>query len=166
MIRAALAFLVGFTLVIAFHGCSFARDLGQWENTDPQIKKWYQSLLQPDTISGNGSGGLEGTSCCGEADSYYVDVFVRSNWVDGQQIIAVINDDRDDAKLQRFHEENGTQYVVPPKKIVGELQRVGNPTGRAVLFLGTVSLGGPGGAVSSERSKPRRVLCFVDDSGF
>ena len=25
-----------------------ARDLGQWEDADPEIRQWYQSLMQPD----------------------------------------------------------------------------------------------------------------------
>ncbi len=24
-----------------------ARDLGQWENQAPQVRKWFQSLMQP-----------------------------------------------------------------------------------------------------------------------
>jgi hypothetical protein len=66
----------------------------------------------------------------------------------------------------RYHEDNGTKYVVPSNKIVGEKQRVGNPTGRAVIFLGAVSLVSPGGDLKSERAKPRPVLCFVDDAAF
>ena len=112
--RYALAFFLGLTLMIGFRGChhAWSRDLGQWENTDPQIKKWYQSLLQPDTITVAGNGQLIGSSCCGEADAYYVSVYVRSNWQEGQQIIAIIDDDRDDKELQRIPEKNGTQYVV------------------------------------------------------
>jgi hypothetical protein len=25
-----------------------ARDLGQWQAVDPEIRRWYQSLMQPD----------------------------------------------------------------------------------------------------------------------
>ena len=32
-----------------------ARDLGQWENGDPAVREWYQSLMQPDAPA---------TSCC------------------------------------------------------------------------------------------------------
>jgi hypothetical protein len=134
-----------------------ARDLGQWEDSDPAVKAWFQALVQPDTIV----PGSPGTSCCGEADAYYVDVSVQRD-----RIIATISDDRDDKKLQRFHEKNGTQYVVPPAKIVGAEQRAGNPTGRAVIFLGSVSLAFPGEAVTGDRSKQRQVLCFVDNSAF
>jgi hypothetical protein len=135
-----------------------ARDLGQWEDSDPAVKAWFQALLQPDTIV---PGTRRGTSCCGEADAYYVDVSVQRD-----QVIATISDDRDDEKLRRQHEENGTPYVVPPNKIVGAEQRAGNPTGRAVLFLGTTYLVLPGAGLETDRSKPRQVLCFVDNSAF
>ena len=78
----------------------------------PPAGSAYQSLLQPDSITVGGSGNLVGASCCGEADAYYVNVYVRSNWQEGQPIIAIIDDDRDDKELQRIPEKNGTQYVV------------------------------------------------------
>ena len=37
-----------------------ARDLGQWENADPAVRQWYQSLIRPDAPN---------ASCCGEADA-------------------------------------------------------------------------------------------------
>ena len=122
----------------------------------PSVKAWFQALVQPDTIVPAPLGGI---SCCGEADASYVDVSVQRD-----KVIATI-DDRDDKKLQRFHEENGTQYVVPPSKMVA--QSNGRQwTGRAVIFLGSVSLIFPGEAVTGDRSKPRPVLCFVDNSAF
>lgn len=85
-----------------------ARDLGQWKEVDPQISSWFARLIQPDTI---GMGG-PGVSCCGEADAYWADItHVR----DGH-LIAAITDDRDDAPLEREHEEIGTEYPVPPGK--------------------------------------------------
>jgi hypothetical protein len=41
---------------------AYARDLGQWQNTDPQIARWFRALAQPDTYPP--------ISCCGEADAY------------------------------------------------------------------------------------------------
>jgi len=41
-----------------------ARDMGQWETVDPQIRQWYQALMQPD---------VPNASCCGEADAYWAD---------------------------------------------------------------------------------------------
>ncbi len=160
-------FIVGIAvliwLAVLIVGQAAARDLGQWNDTDPALRQWYKSLLQPDTIT-IGASGLVGSSCCGEADSYFVDVYVRSNWMRGTEIVAIIDDDRDDQKLMRIHEEPGTQYVIPPNKIVGEKQRIGNPTGRAVVFLGATTMGG--GFGDNHRLVPRPVLCFVDDTGF
>ena len=49
--------------MVALH-LAKARDLGQWENSDPAIVEWYQSLMQPDVPT---------ASCCGEADAYWCD---------------------------------------------------------------------------------------------
>lgn len=130
--RAAVGF---FILAI---GCSvaIARDNGQWGNLDPVISLWFKSLRQPDNPQ---------MSCCGEADSYYVDVSVET--IDGQQVvIATINDDRDDSQLGRPHIDNGTRIVVPPHKYKWDR---GNPTGRNILFL----------------SYSRDVYCFVQGGG-
>ena len=43
-----------------------ARDFGQWETVNPEIREWYQALMQPDNPS---------VSCCGEADAYWADSF-------------------------------------------------------------------------------------------
>jgi len=46
-----------------------ARDLGQWDAVSPEIRQWYQALMQPD---------VPNASCCGEADAYWADeVHVR-----------------------------------------------------------------------------------------
>jgi hypothetical protein len=96
-----------------------ARDTGQWENTDPAVREWYRSLMRPDVPT---------ASCCGEADAYWADeVHVR----DGKTF-AVVNDDRDDAPLNRPHIVNGTEFEVPPEKLKWDR---GNPTGHNVLFV-------------------------------
>jgi hypothetical protein len=41
-----------------------ARDLGQWDAVSPEIRKWYQALMQPD---------VPNASCCGEADAYWAE---------------------------------------------------------------------------------------------
>ena len=52
-----------------FVGVVNARDLGQWEAVNPEIRQWYQALMQPDVPS---------ASCCGDADAYWADdVHVR-----------------------------------------------------------------------------------------
>jgi hypothetical protein len=71
---------------------------------------------------------------------------------------ARITDTRDDASLGgRPHEKLGTEYVIPPNKIVGFEQRLrGNPTGHTVIFLAA-----PGRAMG--RMLKRDVICFVPD---
>ena len=76
-----------------------ARDLGQWENADPAIRQWYQSLMQPDAPH---------ASCCGEADAYWADeIHVRN----GKTYVRV-TDDRPDEPLGRAHIDNGTAATV------------------------------------------------------
>lgn len=96
-----------------------ARDAGQWTNSDPVIRKWYQELMQPD---------IPTASCCGEADSYWAD---EMHARDGKNY-AIVNDDRDDVKLGRPHIENGTEFEVPDNKLKWDRS---NPTGHGVIFL-------------------------------
>ena len=128
-----------------------ARDMGQWEKMDPEQKRWFQSLMQPDTI---GMMGQPGVSCCGEGDGYWAD---EAHVRDGK-IYAVITDERDDGPLIRIHEDVGTEYEVPTKKIIGMEQRVGNPTGHTVIFLGVNQWSNGGKA-------KRPVLCYVQNGG-
>lgn len=110
----ALGILAGLTL-----GNVKARDLGQWENTDPAIRKWYKSLMQPDVPT---------ASCCGEADAYWCDdISVR----DGKTYCK-ITDDRPDESLGRPHREVGEEFEIPPHKLKWD---EGNPTGHAIVFL-------------------------------
>ena len=98
---------------------SFGRDLGQWEATDPQIREWYQSLMQPDAPE---------VSCFGEADAYWADeIHVR----DGKTF-ATITDDRPDEPRGRPHIPVGTQIEIPPNKLKWDRS---NPTGHVILFL-------------------------------
>lgn len=140
--------LVAALIAIAIVRPALARDLGQWKDVDPQISAWFGRLMQPDTI---GMGG--GVSCCGESDAYWADeVHVR----DGKTY-AIITDDRDDGPLMRQHEEVGTEYAVPPNKIVAG--QGGNPTGHVIIFLGGVTMNG------ATRTQPRPVLCYVMNGG-
>lgn len=114
---------------------SYARDNGQWENSNPAVKDWYQKLMRPDFPT---------MSCCGEADAYWADeVHVR----DGKTY-AIITDDRDDGPLKRPHIPNGTEIEVPSEKLKWDK---GNPTGHNVLFLSSGIY--------------RYVFCFVQGSG-
>jgi hypothetical protein len=96
-----------------------ARDLGQWEAVDPEIRQWYQALMQPDVPT---------ASCCGEADAYWADeIHVR----DGKTY-AIITDDRPDAPRGRPHLDIGTEIEIPNNKLKWDKS---NPTGHGVVFL-------------------------------
>src|SRR4051812_42893974 len=111
---------------------SIARDFGQWENTDPAVHEWYQSLMRPDgpgicfmsaSIARDFGKGKnrdpavhewyqslmrpDGPGiCCTEADAYFADeVHVR-----GGKTFATITDDRPDGPLGRPHIPNGTEF--------------------------------------------------------
>jgi hypothetical protein len=98
-----------------------ARDRGQWQNSDPVIKEWYQSLMRPDVPE---------LSCCGEADAYWCDTI----HVKDGQTFCTITDDRPDAPLKRPHVEVGTVIAIPNDKLKFDQ---GNPVGHAVVFLST-----------------------------
>jgi hypothetical protein len=110
----------GFGLLAAlFIGNVRARDLGQWENSDPTIREWYQGLMQPDNPA---------APCCGEADAYWADeVHVR----DGKTY-ATITDDRADEPLKRPHIGIGTEVEIPNHKL--KFDR-GNPSGHGIVFM-------------------------------
>src|SRR5215510_4834644 len=58
-----------------------ARDFGQWEAQPPEVRQWFQKLMQPD---------IPTLSCCGEADAYWADSFE----VDDGRYVAIITDER------------------------------------------------------------------------
>ena len=96
-----------------------AHDDGQWTNSDPAIREWFQGLMQPDAPN---------ASCCGEADAYWADeIHVR----DGKTY-ATITDDRPDAPLRRQHVDVGTEIEIPNHKLKWDRA---NPTGHGVVFL-------------------------------
>jgi hypothetical protein len=121
---AAIRWLVFGTAIVLLFLCVIsianARDLGQWENSDPAISEWYRSLMQPDN---------PGVPCCGTADAYWADkVIVR-----GDKAFAVITDDRPDEPLKRPHIPVGTEFEIQPSKLKYDR---GNPTGHSILFVG------------------------------
>jgi hypothetical protein len=134
---------------------AWSRDLGQWGDTDPLIKKWFQGLMQPDTVK-----DPLPISCCGEGDAYWADV---TRIRDGK-MFAVITDNRPDGTCAehstcRIHEDPGNEYEVPPQKIVGLEQALqGNPTGHIIVFLG-------GSVYWHEDHRTRDVLCYVGNVG-
>src|SRR5579872_3609088 len=91
-------------IVLAITTSAFARDEGQWSNTDPALLEWYETLMQPDNPK---------VSCCGEADAYWADeLHVR----DGKTF-ATITDDRPDRPLHRPHVDVGKQIEIPNRKL-------------------------------------------------
>src|SRR5712664_3135127 len=104
---------------MALVSVAVSRDLGQWENSDPTIREWYQGLMQPDNPV---------APCCGEADAYWADeIHVR----DGKTY-ATVTDDRDDAPLMRPHVDVGTEIEIPNHKLKWDRS---NPTGHGVVFM-------------------------------
>lgn len=99
-----------------------ARDNG-WNETPPNVRHWFQSLMQPDNPA---------VSCCGEADAYEADDYA----IEGDHYVAIITDERGDTfpnGVTRAHIEPGTHIVVPSGKIKFD---AGNPTGHGILFIG------------------------------
>jgi hypothetical protein len=111
------SFFIVFVWVIAL---ASARDLGQWSNQDPTIRKWFNSLMMPD---------YPAFSCCGKADAYWSDSFE----VKDDQYVAIITDTRDDGPLGRPHIDAGTRITVPNHRIKWDQ---GNPTGHGWIFIG------------------------------
>ncbi len=117
MLGAFVLFVFAFEIVL-MRG-AYARDLGQWENSEPSVRKWYQELMRPDAPE---------SSCCGEADAYWADdVHFR-----GGKTFVTITDDRPDEPRGRPHIPIGTEIEVPAEKLKWDRS---NPTGHGVLFL-------------------------------
>lgn len=117
--RAIIACAVGLFAFLAVLSAAQARDLGQWENSDPRIKHWFETLMQPDN---------PGVRCCGEADGYWADKVE----VVGDKVFAIITDTRPDEPLKRPHVPPGTRIEVPAHKYKFDK---GNPVGHTVIFL-------------------------------
>ena len=115
MKRIILCFVIFGCLV----GAVNARNLGQWDAVNPELREWYEALMQPD---------VPNASCCGEADAYWADeIHVR----DGKTY-AIITDDREDAPRSRPHVDIGTEIEIPNNKLKWHKP---NPTGHGIVFL-------------------------------
>jgi hypothetical protein len=124
-------------------GTAYGRDNGQWTNSDPAIKAWFEKLMRPDF-------GYWGSSCCGNADAWWCDDIT----VKGNHTFCAITDDRDDGPLGRPHRAIGEIHEIPPNKIKfsetdPQYKERSNPTGHTLIFL------------ASEGT----VLCFVPNGG-
>ena len=84
----SLLWALGAAVFVLSDSKALARDLGQWDDVDPLVRKWFRELKQPDNPS---------LSCCGETDAYWADDYE----VNGDQYVAIITDTRDDKKLGR-----------------------------------------------------------------
>ena len=114
----AALLVILFALFVSRFGAE-ARDLGQWDRTDPDLRAWYQSLMQPDVPT---------ASCCGEADAYFADdIHVRNG-----KTFVTITDDRPDEPRGRPHVAIGTEIEVPNNKLKWDRA---NPTGHGVVFI-------------------------------
>lgn len=107
-------------LLVIFTKMTMARDVGQWEDVDQNIRDWYLALMQPDNPA---------VSCCGESDSYWADSYEVS---DKGEYIAIVTDTRNDEKLKRRHVEVGTRILIPHDKLKYDQS---NPTGHGIIFL-------------------------------
>lgn len=95
-------------------------DNPEWENSPPEIRKWFRELMRPDFPS---------MSCCGEADGYEADMF--EEWQGNY--VAIITGQGPPHQYKPYIEP-GTKIVVPREKMKWD---AGNPTGHGILFLGT-----------------------------
>jgi hypothetical protein len=106
-----IAFIV--LAFIALGASAAARDNGQWANSPPEIREWFQGLRQPDHPR---------ISCCGEADAFEADIFEA----EGDHYVAVITDGKGVIA-------NGSRISVPNTKMKWDK---GNPTGHGIIFIG------------------------------
>lgn len=117
------ASIVGCFILLSSAACQ-ARDVGQWGDTSPKVRDWFQNLMQPDNPA---------ISCCGAADAYEADDYA----VEGDHYIAVVTDERSDEFPNgsfRPHIPPGTRIAIPNPKIKFDQS---NPTGHGYVFIGS-----------------------------
>ena len=132
--KLAITLLMGASLM----GPSVARDYGQWTDTDPETKSWYEHLMQPD---------VPNAPCCGEADAYWCDgLKTKTDYYGNKTNWCIVDDPRDNVALHRFPIPSGTEIQIPDNKLT---YKDGNPTGHAIVFL----------------SSALYVYCYVQNGG-
>jgi hypothetical protein len=136
---------IGIALVI-LAAVANARDLGQWDQTDPEIAAWYRSLKQPDNPD---------VSCCDEADAYWADSYEVSPT---GQYIAIITDERD--VPGRVVRPVGTRVLIPQHKLKFDQ---GNPTGHGIVFLAAPISEYEGRSSGAEETP--FVYCYLSPGG-
>lgn len=103
-----------FACLLAIASPAIARDDGQWSDQPAHIRRWFQTLMQPDNPR---------VSCCGEADAFEADSYE----VDGDHYVAIVTDGKGVIP-------NGTRVPVPNAKMKYD---AGNPTGHGIIFIGS-----------------------------
>ena len=107
--------LLATTMLCLLAAPALARDTNnQWSGTDQRLRQWFSNLMQPDNPY---------MSCCGEADAFEADNFE----VEGDHYVAIITDGKGILP-------SGTRIPVPNAKMKWD---AGNPTGHAVIFIGS-----------------------------
>src|SRR5690242_16087090 len=96
--------LLGALTLALLAGAAFGRDQGQWTDSDPAVRAWFQSLMMPDAPL---------ISCCGEADAYYADSYD----VKGDQYVAIITDTRPDTWTLPDGETVSRPHVAPGTRV-------------------------------------------------
>ena len=122
-------------IVLLMAGLSPVMAFDRGQNSDPDVKAWFESLRQPDAPQ---------ASCCGVADGYWCD---QLHTRDGKNY-CTITDDR--VVPGRTPAQLGMEIEIPDAKMMDGHQSAGNPTGHSIVFL------------SSGLSY---VYCFVMGSG-
>ncbi len=112
-VRNVWAALVMVILILIGIVAAKARDDGQWANAPEHIRRWFESLRQPDHPR---------VSCCGEADAFEADSFEG----EGDHYVAIITNGKGVIA-------NGTRIPVPNQKMKWD---AGNPTGHGIIFIG------------------------------
>jgi hypothetical protein len=92
---------------------ALARDDGQWSNQPPEIRQWFESVMQPNNRA----------SCCGEADAF--DVRLDGEEQNGDIRAIILNG--------RGIYPDGTLVLVPHVKLQ---PKYGNPLDKVILFIG------------------------------
>lgn len=105
-------------LLLCLGTSAVARDNDAWEANPPEVRQWYQELMQPDNPN---------ISCCGESDAYHADSFEVTKV---GEYVAIITDTRDVPGRPTI--TSGTKIVVPNNKLKYDQ---GNPTGHGVIFV-------------------------------
>ena len=108
-VTAAAAFMV-LELAVPI---ALARDYGQWENSPPHVRRWFQGLKQPDNPR---------VSCCAKP--------TRTKPISSRSTAAAT---LRSSPTARERSRNGTKIPVPHHKMKWD---EGNPTGHGIIFIG------------------------------